>query len=172
MAISKKVTFEGNTYNLGNKDRVAAYTALRQAPVILSGNYNSASFQSFESQQIATAGSTASIFVADRGYTVQSARFNHFITSSAVASYMNLSIDANGSAPGSGDRVLSDNSSKGVRNSGNQFTVSTGSLGNTTIDADEHLSLLGVEGTAEEFYGVGSYTVVLTPTNNEDKYNG
>ena len=30
MAIRKKITFEGNTYNLGNKDRVAAFTALKE----------------------------------------------------------------------------------------------------------------------------------------------
>ena len=33
MAIAKQITFEGNKYNLGNKDRVAAHTALNGASI-------------------------------------------------------------------------------------------------------------------------------------------
>ena len=33
MAIPKQITFEGNKYNLGNKDRVAAHTALNGASI-------------------------------------------------------------------------------------------------------------------------------------------
>ena len=54
MAIKKKITFEGNTYNLGNKDRVSAHS-LTQSNVILNNNTATGA---------AAGGSAAATFVA------------------------------------------------------------------------------------------------------------
>ena len=153
MAIAKKVTFEGNVYNLGNKDRVSAYSAKH----VVSGMYASSSLHSAGH---ATAGQTGSVFVASQNYVIESAKFVPFVTSSAVASYMNYTVDANGSDPGSGTRVLSDNSNKGVRDSSEPGTSSTGSFNSNSLPAGKHLSVVAT-GQAGNF--AGSYSVILSP---------
>ena len=57
MAIKKEITFEGNTYYLGNKDRVSAFTAVDE--VFADAN----SYVKSGSNGLAAAGTSGNIFI-------------------------------------------------------------------------------------------------------------
>ena len=105
MAIGKKITFEGNTYNLGNKDRVAAAAGVERAPVIASVNFISGSFP----KEIGGMGddhASGSFFIADRQLEVQSIQCSTWVSASgASALYVERLQDAE--QVGTGDKLLS-----------------------------------------------------------------
>jgi len=161
MAIKKNITFEGNKYYLGNKDRVAAFTALTQAPVIITAQYNSASLTGMTELGGGYSGVTQSLFYADRAYKIEAANFVPTITSSAEASTINLTY---GSSAGGGTRVFT----TGIgRQGGAAHTATTESVANSSVSAGNQISVVATNANAK-----GVVTVVLSPSSNADKYNG
>mgnify|MGYP003657111237 CR=1 FL=1 len=157
MAIPKKVTFEGNTYHLGNKDRVSAYASLTNSPVIVTAQYNSASLTGMTELGGGYGGVTQSLFYADRNYKIEAANFVPTITSSAEASVINLTY---GSSAGGGTRVFS----SGIgRMGGAAHTATTESVANVDITAGNQLAVVATNANAK-----GVVTVVLSPKSPGD----
>ena len=185
MAIKKKIIFEGNTYHLGNKDRVAAAAALQSTNVVVTKDFGSGSLSTAftDAQDPPAAGhlslsaSSAPIFIADRDYDIVSVKEFHSVPAETkvtgtlrkwVSSDTSASF-TNACGPHATATVLvsaGDGSENGFNLGGTKLTL-TGSLTSTAADkklaTGDALAFCVGDLTKVQSY-VGSVQVVLQAT--------